>query len=121
MGIDADQGVQRAVGHGVVQASRIAVSRRHVDRFGKPIERVSVLVDRHGGADGAAPSAPEFEALRSALGLAVIDAIPEWRSPVEIRAMARALATGRDVGVLRQSGMGRTEVGIERGKLGSAR
>ena len=65
------------------------VARRHLDRDGNAVPLPSILVDQTTGADGVLPTDAEIEALAAAVGFGTIDAVPEWRSPLERKAMAR--------------------------------
>lgn len=67
---------------------------RHVDRAGVPLRRPSILVDQRRGADGVLPERHEVDALQLALGFAVLDAVPVWRSDAEIAVVARHRARG---------------------------
>lgn len=72
------------------------IAGKHVARDGSVIQNPAVLVDSVHGVTGDVPDNDQRLAIEIALGLGVVDSLPFWRSPAELKLLAEYKAGRRD-------------------------
>jgi hypothetical protein len=64
------------------------IAGKHVARDGSVIQNPAVLVENMHGVTGDVPDNEQLNAIEVALGLGVVDSLPFWRSPAELKLLA---------------------------------